>query len=342
MNYSDLVEQTKKELMKHSDTAAILADMYNRARQSYENTYKASAEELTKDYEAKRNAASAQQKLNDKNTDELMAARGLAYSGESAQAKINSNIALANTLSSLASDHTEALTGLKKQKDEKIADLDMEYSEKRIQADKALTDDAIKMAQDKIKYGEVTIDGAGSSADGEGDGIFTPEMSANQLATNIVKRFGTGGKVQKAEENLNIYQYLRDLRERYSFTDEYLNKLTFALDALGYIGINADGLHVATVVNSGNLEYDDSYENAMHVAKKLYYDHDDRNNYAKKRANMDRLDYIYTHCNTSEQFYSACRLLDMSNQEIEEYLRTVAARAGTPNQVDLGINYREE
>ena len=341
MNYSDIVEQTKKELMKHSDTAAILADMYARAKQSYENAYKASAEDITKDYEAKRNAASAQQKLNDKNTDELMAARGLAYSGESAQAKINSNIALANTLSSLARDHTEALTELKKEKDEKITDLDMEYGEKRIQADKALTDDAIKMAQDKIKYGEVTLDGEGG-ADGEGDGIFDPEMSANQLATNIVKRFGTGGKVQKAEENLNIYQYLRDLRERYSFTDEYLDKLTFALDALGYIGINADGLHVATVVNQGNLEYDKAYERAMSVAKKLYFDYDDRTNYAQKRAYMDRLDYIYTRCSTKTQFYAACRLLDLNSQEIDQYLRTVAARAGTPNQVDLGINYREE
>ncbi len=337
MTYSELVEQTKKELLKHSDTTAILTNMYNRAKQSYENTYKESAEALNKDYEAKRNAASAQQKLNDKNTDELMAARGLAYSGESAQAKINSNIALANTLSSLASDHSAGLTELKKQNDENIARLDTEYGEKRIQADKTLTDDAIKMAQDKIKYGEVSLE-TGNGGDNAGsDGVYEPSMSAYQLANAIVKRYGTGGKVQEAEQNLNINKYLKELTERYSFTDEYLDKLTFVLDALGYIGMNEEGMHIATVVNGGNLKYDESYEKAKITAKKLYYDHDDRNNYAKKRAYMDRLDYIYTRCKTFSQFYSACRLLDMSNQEVEEYLRTVSERDGTPNQVDLGI-----
>lgn len=339
MNYSELVEQTKKELLKHSDTTAILTNMYNRAKQSYENAYQESAEALNKDYEAKRNAASAQQKLNDKNTDELLASRGLAFSGESAQAKINSNIALANTLSSLASDHAQGMTEIKKQKDESIANLDKEYDEKRIQAIKEINDDAIEMAQDKIKYGEVTLEGASGSTDSEdGDGLFEPTMTAYQLANAIVKRYGTGGKVQKAEQNLNINRYLNELTERYSFTDEYLDKLTFVLDALGYIGINDDGIHVATVVNGGNLEYEESYEQAQQTAKKLYYDYDDRNNYAKKRAYMDRLDYVYTRCNNMDQFYSACRLLDMSNREIDEYLNTVERRVGTANEIRLGEN----
>lgn len=337
MNYSELVEQTKKELLKHSDTAAILANMYNQAKQNYENAYRESAEALNKDYEAKRNAASAQQKQSDKNTDELLAARGLAFSGESAQAKINSNITLANTLSSLARDHSAGLAQLKRQKDESIAELDAEYGEKRIQAEKELNDDAVKMAQDKIKYGEVTLGSEGGGEVTEGDGLYEPSMTAYQLANAIVKRYGTGGKVQKAEENLNINRYLKELKERYSFTDEYIDKLSFVLDALGYIGLDEDGMHVATVVNGGNLEYDESYEQAQKTAKKLYYDHDERSNYAKKRANMDRLDYIYTRCETMDQFYSACQLLDMSNRETEEYLKTVATRRGTPNQVDLGI-----
>ena len=341
MKYSELVEQTKKELEKSYGTAAALTRLYNNAKANYEKQHKESVESLNKDYEEKKNLAAAQKLVNEKNTGEFLASRGLSFSGESAQARLNSDINFNNTLSSLAKQHTTELSELNKSKSEYLGKLDTDYAKDSINAQKEFEKLALEMAENKIKYGDVTVGGdALGTENGEnggdgGDGIaFTPDMSAYQLATAIVKRYGSGGKISKAEHNLNVKKYLEKLTERYNITDEYMDKVIFILDALGYTGMNDTGAKTASIVNEAELQYDKAYSRAKSLAKLLFYDYDDRNEYAKKRAYMEKLDYVYTRCETMEQFYDACLMLGLNNEKAEEYLDTVVAR----KDVKLGQN----
>ncbi len=341
MKYSEIVEQTKKELEKSYGTAAVLTQLYNKAKSNYQANHNASVDALNKDYEQKKNDAAAQKMVNEKNTGEFLASRGLSYSGESAQAKLNSDISFNNTLSSLADSHSDGLTELNKKKNEYFAALDADYMENSVKARKELEQLARDMAADKIKYGDVTVNNSalGSESGSEsGDGLFDPSMSAHQLATAIVKRYGTGGKVKNAYQNLDIRNYLEGLTERYTLADDYMDKVIFVLDALGYTAADEQGLYTANIVKNANSVYDAAHRKATTMAQLLFNDYDDSKTYAEKRAYMERLDYLYTRCESMEQFYSACALLDMDSEETEAYLDNVTARRNTENEIKLGQN----
>ena len=341
MKYSELVEQTKKELEKSYGTAAELTRLYNNAKANYEKQHKQSLEELSKDYEQKRNDAAAQKLIDEKNTGEFLASRGLSFSGESAQARLNSDITFNNTLSDLAKQHGEGISQLNKSKSEYFEKLDTDYAKDSISAQKELQKLAQEMADNKIKYGEVTVGGDALGTDDSDDGgevVFTPDMSAYQLASAIVKRFGSGGKISKAEHNINVRNYLEKLTSRYNITDEYMDKVIFVLDALGYTAMDKTGEKTASIVSEAELYHDKAYEKAKNLAKMLFTDYDDRNNYAKKHAYMEKLDYVYTRCETIEQFYEACLMLGLDSEETEEYLDLVSARSNTKNEIKLGQN----
>ena len=342
MNYSELVEQTKKELEKSYGTSAALTQLYNNAKANYEKQHKESVESLNKDYEEKKNQAAAQKLTDEKNTGEFLASRGLSFSGESAQARLNSDISFNNTLSSLAKQHSEGLSQLHKSKNEYFGKLDADYAKDSITARKELQKLAQEMADNKIKYGDVILGGDAlgtDDGDTDGDGIvFTPNMSAYQLASAIVKRYGSGGKISKAEHNLNIRNYLEKLTSRYNLTDEYMDKVIFVLDALGYTAMSETGTKTATIVNQAELYHDKAYSRAKSLAKILFTDYDDRNEYAEKHAYMEKMDYVYTRCETMDQFYEACLMLGLNNEKTEEYLDIVAARRNTENEIKLGQN----
>lgn len=341
MKYSELVEQTKKELEKSYGTSAELTQLYNNAKANYEKQHEKSIESLNKNYDEKRNSAAAQKLLDEKNTGEFLASRGLSFSGESAQAKLNSDISFNNTLSSLAKQHGEGISQLNKNKTEYFEKLDTDYAKDSIAARKELMELAQEMAENKIKYGDVTVNGSalGSESGSEGgDGIFDPAMSAHQLATAIVKRYGTNGKVKDAYQNLDIRNYLEGLSERYTLADDYMDKVIFVLDALGYTAADEQGLNTAEIVKNANSVYDAAHRKATSMAQFLFNDYDDGKTYAEKRAYMERLDYLYTACESMEQFYSACELLDMDSEETEAYLDNVTARRNTKNEIKLGQN----
>lgn len=387
MTYDSLIEQTRKELEKYSDNTKTLTDLYNKAKANYESSYNASVETLNDDYNKKKNAASAQQKLDEKNTGEYLASRGLSYSGESAQAKLNSNMMLNNTLSSLASDHADSLAKLENSKNSYFADLDLDYAEKLLEKEKELTENAVKLAEDKIKYGDAVVGDSLTEEKGKEDNTptltpstdknqsnsnstssdkteskpstentdkensadkdeektenttaFEPSMTAYQLANAIAKRYGTSDTVTTAEANINISKYLNGLKERYTFTDEYLDKVIFVLDALGYTPMDNESISIATIVSNSADEYDIEYSRGEELAQLLFNKYEDRKEYAEKRAKLARLDYIYTRCENMNEFYTACGMLDLSDFEIRDYLRNVEARENKKSAVELGGN----
>lgn len=343
MKYSELVEQTKKELSKATDTAAILTELYNKAKSFHKANYDESVKELNRDYEAKRNTAAAEKLITDKNTGEFLASRGLSFSGESAQQKLNSDISFNNTLSSLADEHTKGLSELAKNKNQKLAELDTDLAQKRTEASKELYDNAIKMADNKIKYGEVSLDGftegdeyGGDVNTGVGDGTYSPAMNESQLANAIVKRFGENGTVETPQQSLQISKYLESLKERYRFTDEYWDNLTFFLDAYGYTAYNDESTNITAIINGADWEYAATYKNSEQVAKKLFLKPSDRENYAERRATLAKLDYVYTRCKDMGEFYTACSMMEFTDKQVREYLELVFSRKNTANRVELG------
>ncbi|MEG2004100.1 MAG: hypothetical protein RR057_05825, partial [Clostridia bacterium] len=120
-----------------------------------QNSYSQSLAMLKSSYENEKNSAAAKSMLDAKNTDQFLAARGLAKSGESVQEHINSNLSLNNTLSSLANSNINAGVQLAKSKDSALSSI--EKSEAEHAAEKEKSEIAKAQRNEDIKREEKHI-----------------------------------------------------------------------------------------------------------------------------------------------------------------------------------------
>ncbi len=341
--YDALIKETKDKLRSYSDATAVITKKYAEARAQYEAAKEKSAQILEKNYSRDRNAAAAQVKLDEKNTGEYLASRGLATSGESAQAKLNSNISLNNALSGLSAEHESKLADMLSEKDEYLSRLGIDYAKEYADAENKLLSQAAEVAESKLKH---TSSKSGSASEipavsdsvgaAEGDGLFDPEMTPYQLASAIVRRFTGGNTVKYAEDNLEISDYLKKLSERYSLTDDFRDQLVFALDALGYSALDDESNALTRLIYDAETEYTDAYSRASALAKKTIPDYEKRQAFIKKYAYFSKLDYIFTRCKNIDEFYEACSLMGMTEKDREAYIEDVANRVGTSSEVRIG------
>lgn len=101
MKYSDSIEALKAGLMQYSENEKKLSELYKQAIANAESGYKAATKQINDQYKRDRNTAHADTVREERNLNNALAARGLGFSGEAAQTKLNSNIILANRLSEL-------------------------------------------------------------------------------------------------------------------------------------------------------------------------------------------------------------------------------------------------
>ena len=99
MDYSNLIQSMKSSLDDYQKASEEeLSALYSAAREEYNKSYTASLENLDRQYKSDVNDAYAKRALEDKNTGEYLASRGLSRSGESANAKIASGVTLGNNV----------------------------------------------------------------------------------------------------------------------------------------------------------------------------------------------------------------------------------------------------
>ncbi len=101
MGYYEQIQLLKDSLKGYSEEENKLTSLYKTAVENAENAHKKAHEQREKQYYIDRNQAFADNMREERNTNQILAAKGLGFSGEAAQAKLNSNVNLSNRLGEL-------------------------------------------------------------------------------------------------------------------------------------------------------------------------------------------------------------------------------------------------
>ncbi len=110
MVYSDTINDLKSVLDSYSDEVEKLSSLYKTAIENAEKTHADSLESINKQFINDRKRVYSDNARDERNAFNLLAERGLGFSGEAAQTKLNSNILLSNRLGAL--DDSKAKAGI--------------------------------------------------------------------------------------------------------------------------------------------------------------------------------------------------------------------------------------
>ncbi len=201
MAYSDTIDQLREALNSYSEDEARIAELYQTALDSAKKEYHDAYNMLDYNYAMERHKAFSDNARNDRSYNQLLASRGLGFSGEAAQNKLNSNILLTNRLTDiglerrksadeLSKNYNDNLVKLKTQQADRlfelynsknkagmdIAALEMENenNKAKLEAEKALQDAKLK-AEKEMFYAELNAkynatQGGSSSSNSAGSG----------------------------------------------------------------------------------------------------------------------------------------------------------------------------
>lgn len=130
MAYSDTINQLREALNSYSEDEARIADLYqtalDNAHKEYHNAYKI----LEYNYGMERNQAYSDNARNDRSYNQLLASRGLGFSGEAAQSKLNSNILLTNRLTDIGLERRKSANELAKNYNDNLVKLKTEQADR--------------------------------------------------------------------------------------------------------------------------------------------------------------------------------------------------------------------
>lgn len=130
MAYSDTIENLKAALNDYSEDEEALNTLYKKALANIINQQNAAKENIETQYRADRNQAYSDTMREERNTLNTLASRGLGFSGETAQTKLNSNVILGNRFGKLTSDKNANTTELELQFADKKNALAFDQAEK--------------------------------------------------------------------------------------------------------------------------------------------------------------------------------------------------------------------
>ena len=130
MAYYDAISTLKSALDGYSAEEERLNALYKTAIENAEKAYSDELASLDKRYRADRRQAASDVARDERNAMTLLAERGLGFSGEAAQTKLNSNVVLANRLSELALGRAEEHQDLRNEHNADKHDLTLELNDK--------------------------------------------------------------------------------------------------------------------------------------------------------------------------------------------------------------------
>ncbi len=218
MAYSDTINQLREALNSYSEDEARIADLYETAVSNARKEYHDAYNMLDYNYAMERNKAYSDNARNERSYNQLLASRGLGFSGEAAQGKLNSNISLTNRLTDiglerkrsaqeLSKNYNDSLIQLKTQQADKLfelynnknkagmdiaaLELESENNQAKLDAEKALQDAKLK-AEKEMFYAELNAkynssQGSTGSSNSGGSGNGSQNTSNKTEETGFSK-----------------------------------------------------------------------------------------------------------------------------------------------------------
>ena len=350
MDYNELIEQTKKALESYSKADTELEELYRQAKERNNKSYELSKQQLSEQYYEDKNQAASRAALNAKEMSEFLAARGLASSGESVQAKMDSNMVLNSTLSNLAKSNLQSITELEKERLSKENELDMSLAEKKLeinkqkntlnnsieQLKKALESSTTNSSKSNDKKSNTDSPNNDKSKDDPSDKTYVPSTSAKDVAKYILESYATEGKITTDMQRSQIKKYLQSLIKNDGIDEGYIKDVIFILKTYGYTDFSeayADSVLAARgAADYYNKMYNDYYEiyvRGNRTAEKA-------SSMAKNKAKTLMLDYIYERSNTIAAFESTAKQAGVTQTELEEYYQRLDNIINNSEKIILG------
>ena len=130
MAYYDQIKTLKDSLNGYSEEEEKISLLYKTAKENAEKEAEESKKQLEQQFYRDKNQVYADNARDERNFNNLLAERGLGFSGEAAQAKLNSNITLNNRLGELVREKNKAAAQYDIELSKTVSNLSMEEAEK--------------------------------------------------------------------------------------------------------------------------------------------------------------------------------------------------------------------
>lgn len=382
--YETWIAKAKAELESYSAEQEAIKKLYEQARQNAQASYDAQKEQLAKQSAESKNQAAADMMQTERNIDQTLAARGLAFSGENAQTHLDLTLGLRNRLADIDSDTKAQTNDLEREKAQKLTELDLEYAKQRessaekkaqlnaelaglaaekntaesgTSSDKSLSNKVNELLGKEETEGESipfpNLKGkslwqklklamqyaAQKQADGgSADTGVTPDISARDLAKQLVASAGEEGTVTGYEQQEMLKILLEALTEEHDLEESYYRELLLNLQSMGYRPNYADDIASGTTeIQEQSVELYTAYYDRFYKLYELSgHKASECDRLAGEDARFKQLLYIYNNSESIERFEAAVRGLDLQG-ELEDFYKTVNE---SPSQYVLGSGLR--
>lgn len=315
MDYNKLIEQTKKALESYSDINTQIEALYKKAKEKNLQYYETAKKSLKSQYFDDKNRAVVKGQLDQKDTDQFLAARGLTTSGESVQAKIDTDISVNNALQKLAQANQKALSDIELKKLEKDIELDTAHAQKKLEYNKQMSDLALGLADRKTKSGQKTETIPNKTETIHG---YTPKATPKELTNSIIESFAPEGRIETDSQKSYIKAYLEEL-EKDGIDNDFIKEVIMNLKVYGYSDLPSDSAENFILVDRAKAYYDKIYGNLYGVYIKGNRTTEQAHTLAQQNARKILIDFVYEHIDSASVFENICRRLGISKDEIDEY-----------------------
>ena len=334
MAYDNTLNDLRNAFNNYSAEEEKLAQLYSQARSDRAASYESSKASLENDTNAKRSQAAADNLLQERNFYNMLAQRGLGFSGEAAQAKINSGISLSNRLSELAAAELEAKAKLDSDynsdvsgiyRDELKAGADITERKNSLLEDIAELELKAEQARAETKAAQSTQTKTNETETASKEKTpYQPPLTAKELAKQLIASATGGSTVTDASQNQSVKNALDKITDAYDLSDDYLNDLMFALNAGGYIDKKSSADESASVVEKLKTRARNYFLNAYNqfssVFKALGWNDSIVIGKATELAQYIEMNFIYSEAESESQFKDICSALGFKATKINSFL----------------------
>lgn len=353
--YNTWLAEAKAALDGYSAAQQELAGLYQQAKANAEAEYRAQKQQLEKETKEHKNRAVVDTMKTERDLDRTLASRGLAFSGENAQTGLDLALDLRGRLAELEDNAVKTAADLDARRADTQNQLDLAYAREKSAAAEKLADmklafaSAVKQeeeeeasdtpAEDAVPMPDLTgksfsqrvkllAEHAKAVAEAkkqqQEEAKYTPEISAKELAKQLVSAAGEDGIISGIDQQEAMEALLSRLTEAHTFSDGYLQELMLNLRSLGYRpDYRQDVEYGMEDLQKRSVEaFDEYYDRYYRLYRSAGYSPVESDEKAGDTALFMQFVYLYRNSRNKEMFENA--MWDMGyRNELEGFYKEI-------------------
>lgn len=350
--YNTWLAEAKAALDGYSAAQQELAGLYEQAKANAEAEYRAQKQQLEKETRASKNQAVVDTMKTERDLDRTLASRGLAFSGENAQTSLDLALDLRGRLAELEDNAAKAASDLDTRRANTKNQLELAYTKEKSNSAEKLADMKLAFASalrqeeaqqeteppaEELSLPDLTGKSFSQKAKllaehakkltakkEEAPLPYTPEISAKELAKQLVSAAGEEGVIGSIAQQEATEALLTRLTEAHNFSEDYLRELMLNLRSLGYRpDYRQDADYGMEDLQKRSVEaFDQYYDRYYRLYRSTGYTPEESDRLSGQQALFMQFVFLYRNSRDKEMFERAMWNMGYRN-ELEEFYKTV-------------------